>query len=238
VLCFAAFLLLLYLARGWLLPAAARFLDVSEPPRAVDAVLVLGGGADSRPLVAASLVRAGLARRVLVPAARLAPQNEDRLVPPEDSLIRGVLRARGVPDEAVVALPGEVASTRDEARALNRFLDAEPDATVAVVTNGYHTRRSRMLFRHELGERMARVHFVAAPAGWGADHWWRSEEGFTSCVTEYFKLAYYGLLEDRSWQAAVLALGALLAGIRMVRRRRRRVAPPRQPAEGEASLPA
>ncbi len=233
-------LVVVYLCRGWLLPGVARFLDVSEPPQAVDAVMVLGGGAETRPFVAAGLVRAGLARRALVPTVRLDPAHEDGLTPPENEVIRRVLRVRGVPDAAIVTLPGEVDSTRDEARALNRFLEAEPDTTVAVVTNGFHTRRARMLFSHELGGRMDRVHFVAAPTdGFDADNWWRSEGGFTCYVTEYFKLVYYGLREDRAWQVTMLGLIAVPAALLLVRRLRRRpVAPPQQAAEGENLAPA
>jgi uncharacterized SAM-binding protein YcdF (DUF218 family) len=201
---------------------------VSEPPRAVDAALVLGGGADTRRFAAAALVRAGLARRVLVTTVRPSPATQDGLTPPEHEVIRRALRAEGVPAEAVVALPGEVAGTGDEARALGRFLDAEPGATVAVVTNGFHTRRARMLFRHELGGRIARAHFVAAPGGdFDPLTWWRSEGGFTRYATEYFKLLCYGLREDRGWQAAVLAVAALPAGLLLARRwRRRSHAPP------------
>jgi uncharacterized SAM-binding protein YcdF (DUF218 family) len=214
-----ALLLVLYLARGRLLPAVARFLDVSEAPRTVDAVLILGGRPDTRPFVAAALVRAGLARRALVLTPRLAPENADGISPPEDEVIRRVLRAQGVPDEAIVTLPAEVASTGDEARGLGRFLVAEPDTTVAVVTSDFHTRRARMLFRHELGEHMAQVHFIAAPTdNFDADNWWRSEAGCTCYATEYFKLAYYGLREDRAWQATVLLLAALLAGVLLVGR--------------------
>ncbi len=219
----AALLLVLYAARGRLLPAAARFLDVSEPPRVVDAVMVLGGEPNTRPVVAAALVRAGFARRALVPTVRILPGGRGDLAPPEHEVIRRVLRARGVPDGAVVTLPCEVSSTRDEARALNRFLDAEPDTAVAVVTNGLHTRRAGMVFRRELGGRAARVHFVAAPTDrFGADNWWRSEEGFDCYVTEYLKLTYYGLCEDRIWQLTGLALVALPVAVLLLRRLRRR----------------
>jgi uncharacterized SAM-binding protein YcdF (DUF218 family) len=229
----AILLLGLYLARGRLLPAAARFLDVSEPPREVDAVMVLGGGASTRPFVAAALVRAGLARRALVPSVHLFPDQEDGLSPPEDEVLRRVLHVRGVPDDAVTTLPGEVDSTRDEARALARFLDGEPGATVAVVTNGFHTRRARMLFRHELGERIAQVHFVAAPTDrFDDDNWWRHEEGFNCYASEYFKLVYYGLREDRAWQAAVLAAAFVLGAAWLVRRRGRRILSPRPGTPG------
>jgi uncharacterized SAM-binding protein YcdF (DUF218 family) len=216
-------LLALYMARGWLLPEAARALDVSEPPPRVDAVMVLGGGATTRPFVAAALVRAGLARRVLVPGVRLSPGQEEGLAPPESEVIRRVLRARGVLDGDVVTLPGEAASTRDEARALACFLDGDPGATVAVVTNGFHTRRARLLFRRELGERLSRVHFVAAPTdGFNTDDWWRHEEGLGCYLTEYVKLVYYGLREDRAWQASALGAAAVLAGLAWRRWRRKR----------------
>jgi uncharacterized SAM-binding protein YcdF (DUF218 family) len=205
-----------------LLPAAARFLDVSEPPPTVDAVMVLGGGAETRPFVAAALIRAGKARRALVPTVRLSLENEAGLAPSESELIRSVLRARGVREEEIVTLPGEVDSTRDEARGLKQFLDSEPDATVAVVTNGFHTRRARMLFRHEMRDHMDHVHFVAAPTDhFNADNWWRTEEGFTCYLTEFFKLIYYGLREDRLWQGTVAMILGLTVGLGVVRWLRR-----------------
>jgi uncharacterized SAM-binding protein YcdF (DUF218 family) len=230
----------LYLTRVPSLTAVAGFLDVGEPPGPVDAVMVLGGGSNTRPVVAAALVRAGLARRVLVPTVRLAPENEDGLTPPDHELIRRVLRARGVPDQAIVNLPGEVNSTRDEARSLHRYLDTEPDATVTVVTNGFHTRRTRMLFCHELGERAAQVHFVAAPTdGFSTHDWWRHEAGFNTYAAEYFKLVYYGLREDRLWQGTVLSVVALAVVIVLVRRRRRRSpTPPVASVVGGSAAPS
>jgi uncharacterized SAM-binding protein YcdF (DUF218 family) len=221
----------LYLARGLLLPMVARFLDVSEAPQPVDAVMVLGGGANTRSFAAAALVRVGLAHRVLVPGVRLSPDQEDGLTPPEDEVIRRVLHARGVPDEAVVTLPGKVANTRDEARALARFLEAEPETSVAVVTNGFHTRRARMLFSHELGDRMAHVHIVAAPIDeFSAENWWRHEGGVHCYLSEYMKLVVYGLREDGTWQAGALGLALFAGGSWLAWRRHRR--PMRSPREG------
>jgi uncharacterized SAM-binding protein YcdF (DUF218 family) len=181
-----------YLGRGALLPAVACFLDVADSPHPVDAVLVLGGGAPDRPFVAAALYRAGLAGRVLVPTVRVSLDGDDGLYPPEHELVRRALRARGVPDDCILLLPGECTSTRDEAQALSRFLDTQPGARVAVVTHGYHTRRARLLFRRALGERMNQVHFVAAPTDrCRADDWWGSEEGWATYLTEYTKVLIY-----------------------------------------------
>jgi uncharacterized SAM-binding protein YcdF (DUF218 family) len=178
-----------YLGRATLLPPVARFLDVSEPPRKVDYVLVLGGGTDTRPFVAAALVKAGWSRQVLLSTVRLSPEAEQGFVLSEQETTIRVLKARGVPADAIRSLPGECSNTADEAAALGRFLDAEPAVHVMIVTHTYHTRRARSIFRAALGARAERVHFVAAPTdGYSADDWWQSEEGFGCYVNEYVKL--------------------------------------------------
>jgi uncharacterized SAM-binding protein YcdF (DUF218 family) len=184
----------LYFARAALLPPVARFLDVSEPPFSVHDVMVLGGGSDTRPFIAAALVKAGKARQVLVPTVKPSLNAEQGIGPPEHEIICRVLRARGVPAAAIVQLPGAVASTANEARALAEFLDANPEHTVAVVTNTFHTRRARWIFQRTLGQRAGQVHFVAAPTdGFDENTWWQSEDGFHCYAQEYVKLGFHWL---------------------------------------------
>jgi uncharacterized SAM-binding protein YcdF (DUF218 family) len=191
----ATLVLVLYLARGWILSRAGRFLDIGEPPRRTDYVLILGGESSTRPFVAAALLRAGLARRALVPTVKMSPEAADGLWPAEHVLIRRILLARGIRADDILVLPGECDSTIDEAHALARFLDSEPEATVTVVTNDFHTRRARMLFRRVLKKtRENRVFFVAAPLdGVKTENWWRSERGFVVYINEYLKLIRYSL---------------------------------------------
>ena len=136
----------MYLLRAELLPPVARYLDVSEPPAKTDYVMVLGGNAATRPFVAAALVRAGLAKSVLVPRVQPSPEEKTGLSPPEHVLINRVLLARGVSESAIIRLDGDVGSTSDEARRLADFLAAHPEGTVAIVTTGMHTRRARWIF--------------------------------------------------------------------------------------------
>jgi len=185
-------LTLAYLARGWILPEWGGWLDVSEPPRPADYAYALGGGAESRPFVAAGLYKRGLVSGVLLPEVQPGPDAADGLAPGETELVRRLLRARGVPEDRVQILPGAVTSTFDEAHSLGRFLDAHPDATVAVVTDDYHTRRARRVFRRVLGPRAAQVHFVATPVdGVTAADWWKSARGFRTYLAETFKAGYY-----------------------------------------------
>jgi uncharacterized SAM-binding protein YcdF (DUF218 family) len=180
---------MLVVLHPWLLPLAGSYLDVSQPPRAVDDVLVLGGGRDTRPFVAAALYKAGLAQRVLLPTVKASPENEDGLSPLDHEVMRRVLLKRGVPPDAIVQLPDEVNSTADEARSLAKYLDEHPKRRVAVVTNAYHTRRARWIFRAALGDRAADAPFFAAPSdGFDAGNWWRCEEGWCSYCNEYVKL--------------------------------------------------
>ena len=83
----AAVLVGVYMSRGYLLPPMAYWLDVGGPPRRADYVMVLPGDANVRPFVAAALVKAGLAGRVLVPKTESAPEVDDGIYPSSDELI-------------------------------------------------------------------------------------------------------------------------------------------------------
>jgi uncharacterized SAM-binding protein YcdF (DUF218 family) len=184
-----AVLVIAFLTRSWWLPPVGRFLDVSQPPARVDAVMVLGGGTTTRPFVAAALVKAGLAKRVLLPTVKPPYKAAEGFGVPEQETSKKVLLARGVTAGQIVLLPGECNSTEDEANALARFLETQPGLRVAVVTNNFHTRRARLLFARILGSRIDQVTFVAAPTdGFDADTWWQCEEGVVTYTTEYMKL--------------------------------------------------
>lgn len=214
-----------YLTRGCWLPAMARWLDVGRRPRPADYVMVLCGDADTRPFVGAALVKAGLARKVLVAAVQASPDVEDGIVPPAHETIRRVLVRRGVPRQDVVILDGQARHTHDEARSLATFLESSPDARVTVVTSNFHTRRARWIFRRVLGDRAAGVRFVSAPAyGIEVETWWQVEDGVRFVLGEYLKLTFYGVRYGRLCYV-VAAAAALILAILVYRRRRRAVSP-------------
>ncbi|MGA2616487.1 MAG: YdcF family protein [Thermoguttaceae bacterium] len=198
----------LYVARDRVLPVAARWLDVGEVPRRSDYAVVLGGGANSRPFVAAALVRLGLTRKVLVTRVARSPSTEDGILLPDHELSRRVLLHRGVPAENIEFLGTDNSTTFDEAQALSTLLEAAPDTSFAVVTHGYHTRRARWILSRVLGARISQVSFVSVPTdGFRADNWWCTEDGFATIVGENLKLCFYMLRYDRIAQAIVTVLG-------------------------------
>ena len=113
--------------------------------------------------------------------------------PPFAALTNGsaveVLEMRGVSSEKIELLPSVCTSTLDEAHALADYLDRSPDLRVAVVTNTFHTRRTRLLFSRVLGRRAGLVTFISAPTDcFSAQDWWHHEEGLVTYSTEYVKL--------------------------------------------------
>jgi uncharacterized SAM-binding protein YcdF (DUF218 family) len=204
--------------RRQMLPWAARWLDVGEPPTKAEYVVVLGGDVNVRPLVAAALFRAGLAAKVLVSdSAAATDRPEDRLLS-EPEVLRRVLLARGVPDHAIVFLGKHNRTTYDEARALEAYLQGAPPARVSVVTSDYHTRRTRWIFRQVLGPRAAALCFVSAPSDdFRAENWWQTEHGFVAIIVENLKFLFYllryGHLQDGIVIAVALLLAACTAGL-------------------------
>lgn len=179
-----------YLQRQFLLTKAGCWLIVSnslhEP---VDYVLVLGGGATTRPFVAAEIVRAGLAKKVLIPRFSQSEEVRDGISISEDEMMRQVLLRSDVSAEAIVQLDAVVDSTKAEARALADFLREIRGLRVAVVTSDFHTRRSRLLFSRACGDDVGNLTFIGAPTdGFDASNWWRTERGTVAYVNEYLKL--------------------------------------------------
>ncbi len=115
---------LLYAARRPALVAACGWLDVGQRPRPAEYVMVLGGGAATRPFAAALLVKWHLAREVLVPRQWDRAEAAHWTVLPEEELTRQVLLRRGVPASRIHLIGKGVVSTFDEAVAVAEFLRA------------------------------------------------------------------------------------------------------------------
>ncbi len=185
-------ILVLGLGADSVLPGVAGWLNVGQRPACVDHVLVLPGDENTRPAVAAALVNVGLGRDILVPETRVSHDERDGVQQANAEIIRAVLRHRGIPEERIVTLRGASGSTYDDVRALARFLEDSGPGRVAVVTSGFHTRRTRFTLDHVLGSQADQIVVIAAPyPGFVENNWWRSGEGFRLIIDENIKLALY-----------------------------------------------
>ncbi len=153
--------------------------------------MVLGGGSTTRPFVAAAqIVQAGLAKKILVPRFGHSQVVREGVADAEDEANRQVALRLGVSSDSIVQLDSVVDSTETEAKSLAEFLDSHPEALVAVVTNDFHTRRTRLLFSRACGDRAKQLRFVGAPTDdFDATNWWKFENGVVLYLNEFLKLA-------------------------------------------------
>jgi len=99
------------------------------------------------------------------------------------------LAALGVPRERIRLVPAprsELDRTYACALALKQHLGktAPPATSLNIMTEGVHSRRTRMLFEKAFGEGVA-VGVICTPSiEFNGDHWWRSSEGLKEVISE------------------------------------------------------
>ena len=100
----------------------------------------------------------------------------------------------GVPAGDIFTDESTVISTYEEAERLKAFIDAHPGefSTIIVVTDAYHTRRTRWAYQHALGDE---VTLIMAPVPFDqsgyTSSWWRFPASRQMVVQEYFKYLFY-----------------------------------------------
>ena len=138
-----------FLFRGPLLTGLATAWIVNEPLEKADAIVVLGGGLETRPFEAARLYHEGFAPKILLMNVKLSPTTKLGITLPEQDLTRQALLKKEVPDPDCITIGDGVASTFDESRAVRAWLARTGAKKVIIPTNLFHTRRVRWLFRKE-----------------------------------------------------------------------------------------
>lgn len=187
-----ALLLAGYLFRAPLLTGVAHAWMVNNPVMKADAIVVLGGGLENRPFAAAKLYHAGVAPRILFMDVRHSPVEEIGITPSEGELTHRVLLRLGVPETAMTMIGKSVASTYDESRAVEAWMEKTGAKSIIIPTDLFHTRRVRWIFGKELRSLQPEIHVV--PIGsprYKADDWWQHEDGIIAFETEIFKNIYY-----------------------------------------------
>jgi uncharacterized SAM-binding protein YcdF (DUF218 family) len=184
---------LAWIARAPLLQNAARWWIVSENHvTPADAVVVLGGGIETRPFAAAEYYHKGLARKILVSDVRLTRSERLGIFSSQRELNQIVLMQLGVPEEKIEALGTANRNTRDEAFALRQWADRTQAKTVIVPTEIFSSRRVKWMMETALNGSGARVQVPALDSeDYGLDNWWQHELGLIAFQNEALKYVYY-----------------------------------------------
>jgi uncharacterized SAM-binding protein YcdF (DUF218 family) len=186
----------LYVFRDAALAAVGNFLVVRDKLEPADIIFVLNGDPTVRPGHAAALLRQGMGKKVVIARAEDSEGVQFGAYPNVTDTNIIMLKSLGVPDGSIVQLrpPGGVKHTKDEADALLGYTREYGIHSVIIVTSDLHSRRARFIFKKVLAGSPVRV--MLAPISdrkYGADNWWKQEEGLIGCQNEYLKLVYYHL---------------------------------------------
>jgi uncharacterized SAM-binding protein YcdF (DUF218 family) len=160
--------------------------DLSKP---ADAIVVLGGGIETRPRAAAELYKRGLGRRIVV----VNPQDgEPQIGPTLYDRTFAEMQKLGADTAAIVALRTGVSNTYEEARSVLDWAKTNRAKAVVVPTDLFHTRRVNWIFTKELSSAgvVVKVQAINQP-NYSADNWWQHKEGRRAFLTEILKYLFY-----------------------------------------------
>ena len=184
-----------WLKRTALAQGAADLWVVSDPITPADAAVVLGGGADMRPFVAADLYSKGLVHKVLVSRVEDTPSAKIGVVLSHNELNVRILRKLGVPDSAIELFGNGSRNTWDEAVALRGWTKQHATSALIIPAEVFFARRARWVFKREFSGTGIRIEVPSfdPPNGYSRANWWKTEGGLITFQNEVLKYLYYRL---------------------------------------------
>jgi uncharacterized SAM-binding protein YcdF (DUF218 family) len=183
-----------WLVREPLLLGAADLWIVSDPVRRANAIVVLGGGLETRPFVAAEFWRRGLADKILI-----SQPSEERAVsigamPSDSERNREILLKLGVPAGVIETFGTANKNTRDEAVALREWAERNTASAFIIPTEIFSARRVRWIFRRQFSGTATSIEVPSVePPGYTRWDWWKTEQGLLAFQNEVLKYIYYRL---------------------------------------------
>jgi DUF218 domain len=161
---------------------------VSDPITRGDAVVVLGGGLEYRPFVAADLYKKGLVSKVLVSRV---PDGHVGALLGHTELNRKALLELGVPDTAIEMFGTENRNTEDEVLALKDWAEHNAALVLIVPSEILAARRVRWIFNREFHGTAVRIEIPSFEEDFSRAGWWKAKAGLIAFQTEVLKYIYY-----------------------------------------------
>jgi uncharacterized SAM-binding protein YcdF (DUF218 family) len=180
IIILAAAALLAWIGRESLLREAANLWIVSDHLTHADAIVVLGGNAQTRPPIAAELYRRGVAQKVLVS------------YPSDYQLNLLALLKLGVPASAIETFGKANTNTREEAAALREWAERNAASVFVIPSEAFMARRVRWIFYREFSDRPVTIEVQPFdPPDYSLEEWWKAERGVMAFKSEILKYFYY-----------------------------------------------
>jgi uncharacterized SAM-binding protein YcdF (DUF218 family) len=182
-----------YVFRNSILCTVGQYLDNSDPNQKVEALFVLGGSPVDRGAAAANCFNQGLVENeIICTGANIAGALAAfKIHATEAEMTNNVLLNNGVPPERIKELPRST-STFEEASEVLNYTKSHKWKKIGVLSSEYHTRRVSFTFNKAFKDQNIEViYFSANSKHFNPEDWWKNEDGFLTCFSEYLKLCFY-----------------------------------------------
>ena len=181
--------------RIFLLQGVADLWIVSDPITPADAVVVLGGGADIRPLVAGDLYAKGIVHKILLSQVEQDCSDKIGVALNHTELNLSILRKLGVPDSAIELFGNGSKNTWDEVVTLKDWTKTHATSVLIVPAEVFFARRLRWVLQHEFLGSGVRIEVPSfdPPNGYRRKEWWETGGGPITFRNEVLKYFYYRL---------------------------------------------
>ena len=182
-----------WVEREAILRSAANLWIVSDPITPADAVVVLGGGIDLRPFVAADLYKKGLVTKILLSEVEEGKAASIGAVFGHTESNRRVLLKLGVPEAAIESFGTANKNTFEEVSALKLWTDHNTVSVLIIPTEIFSARRVSWILRREFVGTTVRIEVPSFDStdGYKRTDWWKSNEGIIAFQNEFLKYIYY-----------------------------------------------
>lgn len=172
------------------LRGAGAFLITGDALERADAVVVLGGGDDQRVHAGVDLIQNSYASvLILTEPGELEPGGGLG-----SQVFRSVAIESGLPPSAILITDQVASSTAEEAQAVLALMAERGFHSVIVVTEPYHTQRTRLIFRRAFASSGYTARIYPVQGHWfRSNTWFLSAEGWGHALREYAKLALFAL---------------------------------------------
>ncbi len=186
----AGFCALVFLLGGELsLRALGAILVVADPLEPADAALILSGGDSTRIDEAVLLYEEKFIDYAILTETGVTVSE---LGTDYSSLMRFTAIQKGLPAGAILITEQHVESTVDEARAALKLVHQRGFDSIIVITDPYHTLRTRLIFRRVFKNETIRVIVHPVSGHWyRSKDWWLHLAGWRITLQEYIKLFGY-----------------------------------------------
>jgi len=190
----AVILLLLVSFHPFILKNYANFFTVNNYSKGADAILILGGSADTRAKKAIELLENGYSNQILIthPSPKIV-EYKNVYVSDFDNL-KHIIESEKIEFKIIEDLKGGAKSTFDEARDLVNYTKQHKLKRVIIVTDNFHTRRAKYAFDKIFKELNCKTIIEIAGAEnqiYTINNWWKTERGLDQYISEGFKYLIY-----------------------------------------------